>query len=426
MMNNEEMFFDVPATRGTQGGVEQYMLSVPMIVLRRLLAIDDQGDVMARSQREANKTRTRKIANYLKGATYSTQPYILPSITGNIEEQVDFVPSELSPAVGILKIPMHADLKLFDGQHRAIGIMDFVRDCPDTADTISLLLTVGLSLEMRQQFFSDINNNASKPAAAISMAYNNSDPVNQLAMYLAQNVPGLIGAVDYEHNAVPAKSSLLISFKALNDATKKMLSLRADSDPTNQQKAIAQKIWSAWSAAMRWNDIAQDDLAAEYRREALGLHGVMINAIGMATARMLQTRTPEEIVALLACAESGDKGFHYRETFLHENWKDLCVDPNTGTIRTDRRSLEATATALQNLIDPFAECAWIRPYTKGCASDAMLIKFNGYIDSLKQDSGVHHISIVEKLEQLRDMEDSDRSQTTATMRAFRKFMATEI
>ncbi|MGS1569548.1 hypothetical protein ACVCEQ_27275 (plasmid) [Klebsiella pneumoniae] len=27
--------------------------------------------------------------------------------------------------MGILKIPMEADLKLFDGQHRALGIMDF-------------------------------------------------------------------------------------------------------------------------------------------------------------------------------------------------------------------------------------------------------------------------------------------------------------
>ncbi len=35
---------------------------------------------------------------------------------------------------------------------------------------------------------------------------------------------------------------------------------------------------------MRWNDIARDDIAAEYRQEALGLHGIMINAIGMATA----------------------------------------------------------------------------------------------------------------------------------------------
>lgn len=422
-MHTDNYVFELPATRGVQGGVEQYMLTVPMAVLRRLLAMDDQGDVMARSQREANRTRARKIRNYVAEATGSGKPYILPSITGNIDIDVDFFPSELSPSVGILKIPMEADLKLFDGQHRALGIMDFVRDYANTSDTISLLLTVGLPLEMRQQFFADINNNASKPAAAISMAYNNNDPVNQLAMYLAQNVTGLAGSVDFEHNAVPAKSSRLISFKALNDATKKMLSLRASSEPTLQQREAAEKLWSAWSGAMRWLDIAQDDIAAEYRQEALGLHGIMINAMGMATARMLQTRPIDSIVSLLACAEQGENGFHYRDSFMHENWHDICVDPQTGTIRTDRRALEATAKELQRLVDPFAECAWLRPYLGDEVPDTTLLKFNAGIVKLKEETSLPQIAIIEKLEQLRDGDEQTRSRIVGTLRAFKKYIA---
>lgn len=103
----------------------------------------------------ASEKRTKrgpKIRNYVAGATSKRAPYILPSITGNIDSHVEFLPSELSPAVGILKIPMDADLKLFDGQHRALGIFEFVRDYSNTEDTISLLLTVGLPLELRQQF----------------------------------------------------------------------------------------------------------------------------------------------------------------------------------------------------------------------------------------------------------------------------------
>lgn len=34
-----------------------------------------------------------------------------------------------------------------------------------------------------------------------------------------------------------------------------------------------------------------DDIAAEYRQEALGLHGIMINAIGMATADVTAQNT---------------------------------------------------------------------------------------------------------------------------------------
>ncbi|CAH5741140.1 hypothetical protein [Klebsiella oxytoca] len=38
-MNTDNYFFRVPATRGIQGGIEQYMLTVPMVVLRRILAL---------------------------------------------------------------------------------------------------------------------------------------------------------------------------------------------------------------------------------------------------------------------------------------------------------------------------------------------------------------------------------------------------
>ncbi|MCV4713994.1 hypothetical protein OFC05_28410, partial [Escherichia coli] len=64
---------------------------------------------------------------------------------------------------------------------------------------------------------------------------------------------------------------------------------------------------------------------------------------------------------------------------MHENWHDICVDPQTGTIRTDRRALEATAKELQRLVDPFAECAWLRPYLGDEVPDTTLLKFNAGI-----------------------------------------------
>lgn len=422
MNNDTQYYFEFPATKGVQGGIAQYMLTVPMTTLKRFLAMDDQGDVMSRSQREANKTRARKISGYAGEATRNKIPYILPSITGNIECDVQFIPSELSPVVGIVKIPMEADLKLFDGQHRALGIMDFVRNYSNTGDTISLLLTVGLSREMRQQFFADINNNVSKPAAALSMAYNHNDPVNQLAMHIAQTIPALSGAVDFEHNAVPVKSSRLISFKALNDGTRKMLGLRGKIAPTEAQRELALKMWSAWALAMRWQDIAQDDLAAEYRQEALGLHGIMVNAIGLCTAYMLRTRSPECITDLLEGAASGANDFNYRETFLHDNWHDICVDRETGTVRTDRRALEATAEALMKLIDPLVEDDWLRSYVGENVPDAALQKLLTEVNKVRKESKRSVRSIEERLMQLKNATPEDKARVTAKLTAFRKFL----
>ncbi|HBZ8014980.1 TPA: DGQHR domain-containing protein [Klebsiella pneumoniae] len=422
MNNDTQYYFEFPATKGIQGGILQYMLTVPMTTLKRFLAMDDQGDVMSRSQREANKNRAHKISNYAGEATFNKKPYILPTITGNIECEVQFIPSELSPVVGIVKIPMEADLKLFDGQHRALGIMDFVRNYSNTSDTISLLLTVGLTREMRQQFFADINNNVSKPAAALSMAYNHNDPVNQLAMHLAQNIPALSGSVDFEHNAVPVKSSRLISFKALNDGTRKMLGLRGKMAPSEAQRDLAKQMWSAWAHAMRWQDIAQDDLAAEYRKEALGLHGIMVNAIGLCTANLLRTRSPDDIAAMLERAAEGVNNFHYRESFLHENWREICVDPETGTVRTDRRALEATASALMHLIDPVTDDNWLRSFVGDDVPDTTLQKFHAEIGKLQKDSNRTLRSIEERLEQLREAEPTEKARVVSKLPAFKKFL----
>lgn len=79
---------------------------------------------------------------------------------------------------------MDADIRLFDDHIRSREIIDYIAARKDSLDNITLLLTERLSLKARQQFFADINNNASKPAAAISMAYNHKNPVNNLVIYL--------------------------------------------------------------------------------------------------------------------------------------------------------------------------------------------------------------------------------------------------
>lgn len=348
----DQFSFTLPATRGIQGGSVVYMISMPMRNLARIVKRDDAGEVMDRSQREANKKRAQAIADYIGGAKNSKTAYVLPPLIGNVDQYVEFIPSELSDFVGVVKIPMAANIKLFDGQHRELGIEMFIRNHADCSDTISLMLTENLTLNTRQQFFSDINNNASKPAAAISMAYNNKDPLTALAMHLAGNVPGLRGNVDFEHNVVPVKSTKLISFKALYDATKKMLSLRGTAAPSELNRETAMLMWSAWSQLMRWEDLAADEAAREYRKQALGLHGVMINAIGTATGLMLKEHTPAELADLIEQAAQPGRDVHYIDSFAHAEWYGICVDSQTGTVKADRRAIDATGATLQAMIAP--------------------------------------------------------------------------
>lgn len=344
----QDYFFDLPATKGFQGGREQYLITVPMKILRRLLALDDGSDVMERSQRELNRTRARKISRYVADALDANTPYFLPALCGNINAELEFIPSPDNKKIGILRIPMDSDVKLFDGQTRSFGIMDMLRNRElESNDTIALVLTVNLDLSTRQQFFSDVNDNASKPPAAISMAYNGANAVNQLAMHVSRNIPELGVFVDYEHNVVPASSPLLVSFKAFTDATRKMLSLRQKDKVTDDQQRDAVILWAAWSRRLQWAEMLQDEAIIEYRKTNIGLHGVIVNALGMATGEMLESNSVEQVAAMISNAR-----ISLYDDFSHSLWHNVCVDAGTGAVQSNSRAQLLAAAKIMDIFQP--------------------------------------------------------------------------
>ncbi|MCV4939312.1 hypothetical protein OFC17_31515, partial [Escherichia coli] len=89
----------------------------------------------------------------------------------------------------------------------AAGIEIFCRSSPSTL-MVPMMLTMNLPLKTRQQFFSDINNNVSKPSATINMAYNGRDDIAQgMISFLTQHTV-FADITDFEHNVVPLKSNM--------------------------------------------------------------------------------------------------------------------------------------------------------------------------------------------------------------------------
>lgn len=357
-----EYFFEFPAIRCQQGGRMQYMLCAPMNMLKRIMAFDDAGDVMSRSQREVHLGRAKKINRYLTSGYDFKTDYIVPTLVGNIDGVVRFEEAKgVNGGLGTLFISMDADIRLFDGQTRSRGIIDYIAARKDSPDTITLLLTEGLPLKVRQQFFADINNNASKPATAISMAYNHKDPVNDLVRQIVSAIPALNGRVDYEHNVVPAKSDLLISFKALHDATRKMFGLRAGDEISEALFEDGICLWKAWSKALHWAWLTENVGPALYRTQHIGTHGVMVNAIGIATAMMLEHHDAATIVNLLNRNELGC--INALAPFVHAEWYGVCVDAETGTVKCDTPAQNRAAEKLLTVFSLSTEHpdAWLRP-----------------------------------------------------------------
>ena len=340
-----DYFFEFPASRGLQGGTVVLMMTVPARTLARVLASDNMGSTLERSQREINPARAKKFYQYLVSAYEKKEPFIIPPLVGNCNSEIEF--QEFGNTnVGVVRFPMDAEIKLFDGQHRAAGIAEYCRTIGEPIH-VPLMLTHKLPLKTRQQFFSDINNNVSKPSAAINMAYDSRNSTAQgLVNFLTQHAV-FSEIAEFEHNAVPAKSSLWISFKALADATDKFSTVAGKQLEMGDVEAI----WQAWLLLSAVDDIRHGTNQGEYKRNYIQFHAVMINAFGYAIQRLLVDRSVRDVTAMIE-ALALDTGTAEREDFfLMSNWVGICTtDKEKPTIIANVAAQKAAAERLTRVI----------------------------------------------------------------------------
>lgn len=315
-----EYYFEFPASRGLQGNTLILLMNVPGRTLSRVLASDNYGHTLERSQREINKSRVKKFYEYLVTASENKEPFIIPPLVGNCASHVEF--EEFGNTnVGVVRFPMDAEIKLFDGQHRAAGISQFCRD-NDAPLHVPLMMTLQLPLKTRQQFFSDINNNVSKPSAAINMAYNGRDQTAQTMVSFLSTHAVFSEITDFEHSVVPAKSDLWISFKAVGDATAKFAGNGDDALSTGD----IYDLWEAWLKLMAIEGIRHGVSPAEYKKDYIQFHAVMINAFGYAIQELLRHRPVHIVVQMIEELVTKSTMTELENFFLISSWDGVCAD----------------------------------------------------------------------------------------------------
>lgn len=336
-------FFEFPASIGTQGSTVTYMMTVPARALTRILASDNIGSTLERSQREINQARVKKFYQYLVSAHEKKEPFIIPPLVGNCDSFIEFEEYG-NTSVGVARFPMDAVIKLFDGQHRAAGLADFCRNYGEPI-SIPLMLTHNLPLKARQQFFSDINNNVSKPSAAINMAYDGRNDVAQgMVSFLSQS-DTFAEITDFEHNVVPAKSKQWVSFKALSDATAKF----ATAEGKRLEMGDIESIWEAWLCLTQVEAIRHGTNPADYKRDYLQFHAVMINAFGYAVQRMMGDHSIRDITTMIEELALNAGSAEMEDFFLISRWGGICAktDKDRPTIIA---SVPAQKSAAERLV----------------------------------------------------------------------------
>lgn len=328
MSSNDPFTFSLPSVQGVQGGRQFYLASVPFSALERIVLIDE-GSVLKRSQRELNKRRARKIAKYL---IENKTGFVLPALTGIISHPSLKFESAGNSNAGQLVVPMSSEIKLFDGQHRAAGIIQAIAEQPELRHhMIPMQLFTNMDLSERQQAFSDINSNAKAVSGSLNSAYCHRNEHDQLLIAAVTNAKSLKGRIDMERNAVTATSEYLFSLKAIIEASKILLGLSPKGEVTTDGAKLAAHFWDAVSGPVHWRN---DGLSSrEGRLSFITYHSAGINALALAGKDAIIRGQLEGFSASL-----GNIDFH-RDA---ECWRDKCVNEK-GNIIKNPSSMKATA-----------------------------------------------------------------------------------
>jgi len=279
----------VPAIRGRMGGRTYFTISMKLKTVPRFFEFQNYKalEPEERAQRVINKLRIPAIRDYL---LENPDGYVFSSITASyelpagIQEDELFTPFEDGSNIGVLDLPMEADLLINDGQHRRAGIAAALESDPSIGeDSISVVLFPFENHDRAQQMFSDLNRTAQPTTKSLNILYDHRDRLANITMTLVSNVGALEGRVDKEHASLSRRSPALITLGSLHDATKELLGDVTEENFT-ERVDLAVAFWQTVAAAIpAWAEVAAGKATGpQVREQTIATHAVTLRAIGTA------------------------------------------------------------------------------------------------------------------------------------------------
>ncbi len=274
-----------PAVRGVQAGRPCYIAMCPMRIIPKLFKFDEEEvPPELRAQRQLNTSRIPEIANYLIN---HAKDYTLSSLTASIDRFACFTPfSDTGPgqSMGILDIPMDAQILINDGQHRRAAIEKAIIENPELGhENISVLFFIDEGLARSQQMFADLNKHAVRPSDSISTLYDLRDEAATIARHMHKNVRIFTRLTELERSSISNRSTKLFTLSAIKNATKVLLGMGTRPHaPSPEEREVAVSFWNSVAVNIPdWQHaLSRKVAAAELREQYIHAHAVMLQAMG--------------------------------------------------------------------------------------------------------------------------------------------------
>ena len=284
--------YQFTAMRGIQAGRAYYVLMCPMRLVPKLFRFDDEAlPPELRAQRVLNRTRVPQISRYI---VEHLDEYILSSLCASVDGDIEFepvAPSGPMRSIGLLRIGMSATILINDGQHRRAAIEEALIERPELGDeSISIVLFADSGLLRSQQMFADLNVHAIRPTKSIRLLYDHRDVMAKLVLDVVQSIPLFREYTDLEKSSISNRSYKLLTLSSLHQASVHFLGNPSAGTLDDTHRTVLTEFWTAVIDGMPdWQRVANKSaLAHELRQSYVHAHGIALQAVAVAGARVRQ------------------------------------------------------------------------------------------------------------------------------------------
>ncbi len=280
-----------PAVRGIQSGRPCYIAMCPMRLIPKIFVFDEEEvPPELRAQRVLNRSRIPEMVKYL---LENREDYTLSAITASVNDQVHFEPladTGVAVNLGLLTVPMDAQILINDGQHRRAAIEDAIKENSELGhDNIPVLFFLDEGLTRSQQMFADLNKHAVRPSESLSTLYDQRDPSSIMARYIVDNVSCFKKLTELEKSSISNRSIKLFTLSSVKLASRSLLRKGLKDAISEDEMLLATEYWQEVTESMPdWKDAEKRDISsAELRIHFVHAHGVTLHALGCAGADLL-------------------------------------------------------------------------------------------------------------------------------------------
>lgn len=280
----------LPAIRGIQAGREYYVSMCPVRLLPKLFARHDQEILPElRAARSLNQSRVPEMVRYiLDHPTNYTFSAITASIDGDITFEAISKEKE-GQKMGRLRVPMDAQLRITDGQHRRTAFELALKENPELGyETIAVILFLDIGLKHSQQMFMDLNRYGVHLDPSLRILYDHRDEKASLVRGVIKQVRVFRTLTDTERSSLPSRSGKLFTLSSVYNATLALLGNHQNAG-LNEQIELAVRYWNAVSNYIAdWQQVLQRKVSAgEVRRDYVHCHAIALAGLGTVGACLM-------------------------------------------------------------------------------------------------------------------------------------------